>query len=251
MNAVQAQGETLPVAILAGGLATRLAPLTECIPKVLLQVAGQPFAAHQLELLRQHGLTRIVFCVGHLGEQVQAALGDGRRWGVNLSYVFDGPRQLGTGGAIRQALPLLGDGFFVLYGDAYLECDYQAIQRAFENSRKLGLMTVYRNEDQWDRSNVEYGSGRVIRYDKRHRTALMRHIDYGLGLFRSAAFEDYPTGQAFDLAHVYQQLLGSDELAAYEVRRRFHEIGSPEGLRETQEYLTRKVRTPDQRKALR
>src|SRR5512147_1658810 len=117
---------SLPVAILAGGLATRMRPLTERIPKSLLEVAGLPFAVHQIKLLRRHGLPRIVFCVGHLGEMLQAELGDGSQWGVSIDYSFDGPRLLGTGGALRQARSLLGDAFFVLYGDSYLECDYAA-----------------------------------------------------------------------------------------------------------------------------
>ena len=127
---------TLPVAVLAGGLATRLRPITERIPKSLVEVAGRPFAAHQVELLRSHGLADIVFLVGHLGEQVRDELGDGSRWGVRIRYVFDGPAPMGTGGALRHALGSLGDPFFVLYGDSYLECDYGAVQKAFEASGK-------------------------------------------------------------------------------------------------------------------
>ncbi|MBE3064858.1 MAG: NTP transferase domain-containing protein, partial [Spirochaetes bacterium] len=145
---------SLPVAILAGGLATRLWPITERIPKSLVEVAGRPFAVHQIELLRRHGLTDIVFLVGHLGEMVRDELGDGSRWGVRLQYVFDGPTLLGTGGAIRRALSRLGDPFFTIYGDSYLDCDYGAVERAFLESGRGGLMTVCRNDDQWDHSNV-------------------------------------------------------------------------------------------------
>ena len=179
---------SLPVVILAGGLATRLRPMMERLPKSLVDVAGQPFAVHQIELLRRHGLTDIAFLVGHLGEMVRDTLGDGTRWGVRLRYVFDGPRPLGTGGAIHRALPELADPFFVLYGDSYLECDYAAIDRAFLASGKRGLMTVYLNEDRLDRSNVLYADGRIVRYDKRRRTPEMRHIDYGLGALCKSAF---------------------------------------------------------------
>jgi NDP-sugar pyrophosphorylase family protein len=228
---------SLPVAILAGGLATRLRPISEKIPKSLVDVAGRPFAEHQIDLLRANGLTDLVFLVGHLGEMVQEALGDGSRFGVRIEYVFDGPKPLGTGGAIRRALPSLGDPFFVLYGDSYLECDYAAIERAFLVSGTSGLMTVCRNDDQWDRSNVLFEDGRIIRYDKRHPTADMHHIDYGLGAFRHAAFAGRAPDEAFDLASVFEDLLARKDLAGYNVPGRFYEIGSPSGLEETRRHL--------------
>jgi N-acetyl-alpha-D-muramate 1-phosphate uridylyltransferase len=232
---------SLPVAILAGGLATRLRPLTERIPKSLVEVAGKPFAVHQLELLRRQGLTWIVFCVGHLGEMLQAALGDGSPWGVHLSYAFDGARLLGTGGALRKALPLLGEAFFVLYGDSYLECDYVAVERTFWASGRLGLMSVYRNDDQWDRSNVLLYKNRILRYNKYDRTSDMRHIDYGLGVLRAKVFDVYPPDTVIDLATIYQDLVAQDQLAAFEVTQRFYEIGSPAGLAETEQHLADKV----------
>ena len=229
---------SLPIAILAGGMATRLGALTEQVPKVLLEVAGRSFAAHQLELLRRHGLERVVFCVGHLGEQVREALGDGTAWGMDLQYVFDGPRLLGTGGALRQALPLLGEAFLVMYGDSYLECDFAAVQRAFQASGKLGLMTVFENADHWDRSNVLFAGGRILRYDKHRPTPDMRHIDYGLGGLHAQVLDAYPAGVWLDLAAVYQALVARGQLAGYEVAQRFYEIGSPAGLEETRRYLS-------------
>jgi NDP-sugar pyrophosphorylase family protein len=228
---------SLPVAILAGGLATRLGPITETIPKSLVEVAGRPFAEHQVELLRAHGLTELVFLVGHLGEMLQRTLGDGSRLGVRIDYVFDGPKALGTGGAIRRALSSLRDPFFVLYGDSYLECDYGAIERAFLASGKSGLMTVCRNDNQWDRSNVLFEDGRIIRYDKREQSPGMAHIDYGLGAFRRAAFADRAPDEPFDLASVFQDLLAREDLAGYDVPGRFYEIGSPSGLAETRQHL--------------
>jgi len=231
---------SLPAAILAGGLATRLGPITERIPKSLVEVDGRPFAEHQIRLLRMHGVTDILFLVGHLGHMVQDAVGDGTRWGVHLRYGFDGPRPPGTGGAIRRALAQLGDAFFVLYGDSYLECDYAAIERAFVASARSGLMTVCPNDDQWDRSNVLFSDGRIVRYDKKHHTADMRHIDYGLGVFKAAAFAAYPEDEALDLATVYQDLLARNDLAAFEVPTRFYEIGSPSGLEETRAHIANK-----------
>ena len=231
---------SLPVAILAGGLATRLWPITERIPKSLVEVAGRPFAEHQLGLLREHDITDIVFLVGHLGEMVQDALGDGSRWGVRLRYVFDGSPPRGTGGAIRNALPELGSSFLVLYGDSFLECDYAAIERSFIESGKAGLMTVCRNENQWDRSNVLFAGGRITRYDKQIQTADMRHIDYGLGALHQSGFDGRGENDAFDLAAIYQELLAKGELAGFEVPDRFYEIGSPAGLEETRTHLIAK-----------
>lgn len=226
----------LPIAVLAGGLATRLGSITTRLPKSLVEVAGRPFAEHQIELLREHGLDDIVFLVGHLGDMIQDVLGDGSRWGVRLRYVFDGPARRGTGGAVRQALEFLGDSFFVLYGDSYLECDYQQIATEFSRSGRGGLMTVCRNDNQWDRSNVRFEGGRILEYDKSRRSSEMHHIDYGLGAFRRHAFAGaWP--EAFDLADVYQQLLNRGDLAGVEVPSRFFEIGSVDGLQDTRVHL--------------
>jgi NDP-sugar pyrophosphorylase family protein len=230
-----------PVAILAGGLATRLRPLTEKIPKSLVEVAGEPFIAHQLRLLKSAGADRVVICTGFLGEQVEAFVGDGSRFGLKVSYSPDGPKLLGTAGALRQALPLLDDCFFVVYGDSYLPCDYAAVQRAFVESGKDGLMTVFRNEGRWDTSNVEFDGTRIVAYSKTNRTPRMAFIDYGLGAFRRSMMESLPAGEPIDLAKVYEGLLAWDRLAAYEVTQRFYEVGSHEGIRELSEYLGKGV----------
>jgi len=230
---------SLPLAILAGGLATRLRPLTEKIPKSLVEVAGKPFIVWQIELLRRNGVAHLVLCLGYLGGQVQAELGDGSRWGMQVDYIFDGPRLLGTGGALRRALPRLGEAFFVLYGDSYLDCDYAAVESAFRASGKLGLMTVFRNANLWDRSNVIFENGRIQCYDKKNLVPEMKHIDYGLGVLQASALERYPADRMLDLATVYQDLLAHDQLAGYEVSQRFYEIGSPAGLQETRDYILR------------
>jgi NDP-sugar pyrophosphorylase family protein len=230
----------IPVAILAGGLATRLRPITEKIPKSLVLVAGKPFLAHQLELLRLRGIRRAVLCVGYLGEMIQHDFGDGKAFGVQLDYSFDGDKLLGTGGAIKRALPLLGDEFFVLYGDSYLPVDYAPIAESFHQSRKLGLMTVYRNEGKYDTSNVVFADGEIKVYDKKAKLPEMRHIDYGLSLFKSSVFGSYPASQPFDLAEVMGKLVREKQLAGYEVRERFYEIGSPAGLAELEALLTRR-----------
>lgn len=234
---------SLPVAILAGGLATRLRPFTETIPKALVEVAGRPFAEHQLDWLREQGIHRVVFCVAYLGEMIREALGDGARWDLQIDYVFDGEALLGTGGALKRALPVLGDEFFVLYGDSLLTSPLAPIEQAFRSGGRAGLMTVFRNDDRWDRSNVRFEGGTLLRYDKTLRSADMRHIDYGLGVLTARALARVPAGQPFDLAAVYQGLLAEGELLGVEVAERFYEIGSPEGLDETRAFLASRTGT--------
>lgn len=227
----------LPVAILAGGLATRMLPLTESMPKSLLLVNGEPFIAHQLRLLRTQGITEAVLCTGFLGEQIVSYVGEGRAFGVNVQYSDDGEKALGTAGAIRQALPLLGTSFFVLYGDSYLMCNFSAVEMAFLDSKKMGLMTLYANRGLYDRSNVEFADGTIRKYDKKVATPEMQHIDYGLGVFMAEAFEGYEEGAPLDLECVYQDLLTKGQLGAFEVHERFYEIGSFSGLHELGELL--------------
>jgi NDP-sugar pyrophosphorylase family protein len=222
----------LPVAILAGGMATRLRPITEKIPKLLVEIAGEPFFSHQIRLLKAAGLTRLVLCVGYLGEKIVELYGDGAKWGVHIDYVFDGPKLLGTGGALIKALPRLGDAFFVLYGDSYLPVDYRAVGDFFLRSGRLGLMTVYENHGRYDSSNVWFEAGEIKVYDKKNKLPTMHHIDYGLGVFRSAAFAGFPPDTVVDLAEVQKSLLARGQLAGFEIKERFYEIGSHEGLKE-------------------
>src|SRR5271165_5379585 len=158
---------SLPVVILAGGLATRLRPLTEKIPKALVEVAGRPFLEHQVELLKRNAIAEVILCVGYHGEMMKEQYGDGGALGVRVRYSFDGPKLLGTGGAIKKASRLLPDAFFVLYGDSYLTVEYQAVAAAFHEAGKPALMTVYANSDAWDTSNVWFDNGRIRLYSKR------------------------------------------------------------------------------------
>jgi N-acetyl-alpha-D-muramate 1-phosphate uridylyltransferase len=227
----------LPVAILAGGLATRLGPLTQKVPKALLPVAGRPFIHWQLTLLAQQGVTEVVLCVGHLGEQIEATVGDGSGFGMTVRYSCDGAVLLGTGGALKHALPLLGEAFFVLYGDSYLRCSFTAVQAAYEASAAAGLMTVFCNENRWETSNVLFRDGRVVQYDKRSPRPDMRHVDYGLSILSTQALQRGAATCAFDLADVYHELAMQGELAALAVNERFYEIGSLGGIKATERYL--------------
>jgi NDP-sugar pyrophosphorylase family protein len=226
-----------PLALLAGGMATRLGDLTRRVPKSMLEVAGEPFIAHQLRLMAREGVTRAVLCVGHLSDQIADFVGDGRAFGLDVIYRIDGPVLLGTGGALRTALPDLGPEFLVMYGDSWLDVAFAPIVEAFRASRMPALMTVFRNSGQWDRSNVLYENERIVRYTKTNLTPDMRHIDWGLGVLRSEVLAGRPAATKFDLAEVYEALVADHRLAGYEVSRRFYEIGSAEGLRETDALL--------------
>ena len=237
--------EKIPVAILAGGLATRLRPITEKIPKSLVPVAGRPFLAHQLEMLHARGIRHVVLCIGFLGEMIQREFGN-EAFGIKLDYSFDGEKLLGTGGAIKRALPKLGAEFFILYGDSYLPIEYAPIAESFHRSGKLGLMTVYHNEGKYDTSNVVFRSGEIVVYDKKAKLPEMRHIDYGLSMFKSSVFDVYAADQVFDLAEVMGKLVREKQLAGYEVPERFYEMGSPAGLAELENLLAPKKMTNDE-----
>jgi NDP-sugar pyrophosphorylase family protein len=226
-----------PLALLAGGLATRMRPLTERVPKALLEVAGEPFIAHQLRLLQREGIRRVVLCVGYQGEAIEAFIGDGGRFGLEVLYSSDGPTLLGTGGSLRKVLPLLGPEIMVMYGDSWLDIPYGPVVAAFRAGGKPALMTVFRNDGRWDKSNVWFENGRLVAYDKARKLPQMHHIDWGLGVIRAQALQPYPTDVPFDLADVYTSLARAGELAGFEVGTRFYEIGSPEGLAETEALL--------------
>ena len=229
-----------PVAILAGGLATRLRPITEKIPKALIEVAGRQFICRQLDYLRGQGILRVVLCTGFLGEQIEAAVGDGSAFGLDVCYSPDGPTLLGTGGTLKRALPLLGGRFFVLYGDSFLPCDFHDVQQAFVSGGRPALMTVLLNGNRWDKSNVLFHDGQIIEYNKHAPRPEMEYIDYGLGILTAEVLSAYPAGRTFDLAEVYHQLSLAGKLAGHEVHERFYEIGSHEGLKEAEMYFSKK-----------
>ncbi|HEX4123618.1 MAG TPA: nucleotidyltransferase family protein [Tepidisphaeraceae bacterium] len=231
----------VPAAILCGGLATRLGPITQTIPKAMLEIAGRPFIDHQLDLLRRNGFSRVVLCLGHLGEQIVAHLGDGGGFGLRIDYSHDGENLIGTGGALRRAADQLGEMFWVLYGDSYMDIDYAEVLADFVGwPADLAMMTVLRNDDRWDRSNAIFEAGRVMRYDKRRRSPAMRFIDYGVGLLRREALLRIEPDRSSDLAGLYSALAAEGRLAGHEVFTRFYEIGTPQSLEETRAYLVAK-----------
>jgi NDP-sugar pyrophosphorylase family protein len=226
-----------PIAVLAGGLATRMRPLTERLPKALLEVAGEPFIAHQLRLFAREGITEVKLLVGHCWEQLAVFIGDGSRFGLKVDYIVDGPTLLGTGGAIRHALDRLGREFLVTYGDSWLDAPYAPVVEAFRAGRRPALMCVFRNDNHWDASNVHFEDGAIRYYSKNSRCPEMHHIDWGLSVLRASVVATRSMEKRWDLAELYEELSKSGRLAGYEMARRFYEIGSFEGLAETNRLL--------------
>jgi N-acetyl-alpha-D-muramate 1-phosphate uridylyltransferase len=226
----------IPVAILAGGLATRLGDITKKIPKSLVNVAGNPILFYQLELLRAEGIRKVVLCIGHLGEMIQQSFGS--VWNdIQLEYSFDGEMLLGTGGSIKNAIPKLGDEFFILNGDTYLPVNYSEILRMFNSCQRSGLVTVYKSDPTFNLNNIIFKNGEVIVYDKYLKSPEMEYVDSGLCLFKSSVFEKYPSNYKFDLSKVFSDLLEEKELFGYQIYQKFYDMGSPRGLSELESLL--------------
>lgn len=230
-----------PVIILAGGLATRLRPITETIPKALILIHNEPFIYHQLRLLKRQGIRQVILCVGYLGDMIEQLVGNGHSFGLDVKYVYDGPQLLGTAGAIKQALHLVEELFFVLYGDSYLPCNYMFIQQQFLVSKKQALMTVFHNQNKWDKSNVEYKEGLIVNYDKQNPCERMQHIDYGLGMYYRQVFDTIQPEKAYDLSFIQKNLVISNQLAGLEITERFYEIGSFEGINELEVHIKNRL----------
>jgi NDP-sugar pyrophosphorylase family protein len=230
----------MQVVILAGGLGTRMRPISETVPKSLLPIHQHPFAFYQLDLLRRNGVKKVVYSIGFLGEQIESLLGTGKQWGVEIAYCREGKDLKGTGGALRLAYDaeLLEPVFGVLYGDSYLPIEYQRPWEYFHNRPELALMTVYKNLGQFDTSNARFEKGNLF-YDKQAglRGEKFDYIDYGFSIFKKEAIQRIPPNEKFDLAQLFHSLSCEKKLAGYEVSERFYEIGSPTGLKELESFL--------------
>jgi MurNAc alpha-1-phosphate uridylyltransferase len=227
----------MQAAILAGGLATRLRPLSETIPKSLILIQGKPFLEYQLEFLKKGGITDIVLCVGYLKEQIESYFGNGSRFGVNIRYSKEEGQLLGTAGALKNAVNLLDDVFFVMYGDSYLFLDFQEVWKFFQQFDKSGLMVIYKNENLYDTSNVSVNGNLVKRYSKTEQTSDMVYIDYGISLLRKKVLESVPKNDYYSLEALFSLLAEQKDLLAFPVKQRFYEIGSKKGLAEFQDYV--------------
>ena len=227
---------TLPVAILAGGLGTRLGKKALNKAKVLIDVAGKPFISRQLNYLSDQGIKDIVICVGHLGNQIKNYIGNGSKYNLNVSYSDDSDQLLGTGGSVKKACQILGEHFFILYGDSFLPVNFSLIEKAYFQEKKPALMTVLKNKGRWDKSNA-YFKDKCVKYNKKKPQKNMDYIDYGLTIVRNSIFSDFPSNEVFDLADVFENLSNKSLLAGFEIYDRFYEIGSINGLNDTIEFF--------------
>jgi N-acetyl-alpha-D-muramate 1-phosphate uridylyltransferase len=228
--------------ILAGGVGSRMRPLTNVIPKALVQVANEPFIDLQLRWLRNEGVSDVVLAIGYRGALLRTHVGDGSRCGLSVRYVNEGGRRLGTGGSVRLAVDegAVGDAFFVLYGDAYLRVDFSAVEAAWRSSNLPGMMTVLRNDNRWGPSNARYSGGMVTLYDKTLIEGKVHWVDYGLLVLTAAAVKRrIARDTAVDLGDALGAMSLDHELAGFPVRRRFYEVGSPDGVRQLERYLRR------------
>jgi NDP-sugar pyrophosphorylase family protein len=226
----------ITVLILCGGLATRLHPITKNIPKSLVSINNKPMLQHQLDMLQKQDVRHVVLCVGHLGEMIKNVFGNKYK-NILIEYSFDGPTPLGTGGSIKKSLSKLSRIFFVLYGDSYLPVEYQPILSYYNKINKDGLMTVFKNDNLYDTSNVIFKENQIICYDKNNKNPNMNYIDYGLSIFNTSVLNKYDDNNPFDLSKIMVNLVFNKQLAGYEVFDRFYEIGSINGLKELESYL--------------
>lgn len=225
----------MQAAILTGGLATRLGDLARNQPKSMLKIQGKTFLEYQLELLKRAGIKNIILCIGHMGEQIERHFGNGRNYGVNIEYSLE-DKLLGTAGALKKAEALLNEVFFTMYGDSYLFLDFPAAIRYFKSQNKLALMTVYKNYDQYARSNTVVEGKLVRKFSKKERTEGMVYIEYGANIFNKEALRMIPENQFYSLDDLFPRLVEMGELLAFEVKERFYEIGSAQGVKEFEEY---------------
>lgn len=225
------------VVILAGGLATRLRPYTKKIPKALINIGGKPFIFWQLELLKNQGCKNLLICCGYLGQKIHKAVGDGGNLGINITYSFDGPKLLGTGGAIKKALKLLPDHFMVMYGDTILNVNFKKVEDDFNLSKNKNLIVILKNNNKWAPSNIHFENNKIIKYSNENQSNL-NYIDYGLSVFSKKTFENIKENE-FNLDIVLKHLIEKDALSAYKVSKRFYEINTIEGVKKTEKYLIR------------
>ncbi len=227
---------TLPVAILAGGLGTRLGKKNVNKAKVLIDVAGKPFISRQLNYLSDQGIKDIVICVGHLGDQIKDYIGNGSKYNLKVFYSEDGDQLLGTGGSVKKACQILGENFFILYGDSFLPIDFSIVEKAYFQEKKPALMTVLKNQGHWDKSNA-YFKDKCVKYNKKNPPQKVNYIDYGLNVVNNSIFYNFSPNKAFDLADVFEDLSNKGLLAGFEIYDRFYEIGSINGLNDTVEFF--------------
>lgn len=235
------------VVVLMGGLGTRLG--LKDIPKAMADINGYPFFDYQLKLLKRWRFHKFLFLVGYQAEYIENYYGDGSKWQVNIQYSYDGKKQLGTGGALRNAADKLEEDFLLIYGDSFMDVDYQEVVYRYyleKSEGNLALMTILENENLYDKSNVIYQNGKIKLYDKINFSNEMRYIDYGISMLSKDILNN--ERESFDLAEIMTSLSKIGKISGQVVTKRFYEIGSPASMQEFCEYAEK--RFTNKRKAV-
>lgn len=230
----------IQVVVLMGGLGTRLKEFTKECPKSLVNVNGKPFFEYSLDLMIKAGFKKFLFLIGYKAEMIEDYFGDGSRYGIKIDYCYDGKELLGTGGAVRRALDLIEEDFLLMYGDSFMDINYEeCVYRYFKGkeSGRRAIMTVLKNNNMFDKSNVIMKDGKIVLYDKVNMTPEMEYIDYGVCMYERSLFEPYEKGEKFDLAKIQNELSIEGKMEACEVTKRFYEIGNPDSLKEFTDYI--------------
>jgi NDP-sugar pyrophosphorylase family protein len=229
------------VVILAGGLGTRLRPLTEKVPKVLAPVLGRPFLGFQLEYLRRAGFRKVLLLIAYLGEQIEQCCGDGRAWGLRIDYARE-PSPMGTGGALKLAEECLEDPFVLLNGDTFLPLDFSRLLTSFFAVPCSGMMTIYVDGPDAPPHNVRVGpDGFIHAYDKRNPEGL-NGVDAGVSVYRREVLATAPAGRPFSFEEeLLPHLIARRGLRGFLTRERFYDMGTPENLRKTEAFLRKEL----------
>ena len=217
--------------ILAGGLATRLRPLTEKIPKPLVPINGRPFIHHQLKLLKSYGIANILILTGYLGKQIEDYLGDGSKLGLGINYSYE-ENPLGTGGSLKNAETMLKEAFLIVNGDTYLNLDYKELIDYFYKRDKIGVMTVYSDSEKIAPNNVKIDETNLVMGYNKKDDATMDCVDSGVMVFKKKIINFIEPGRKISLEEdIFSRLIENKELVAYPVKQRFYDIGTFEGLK--------------------
>jgi NDP-sugar pyrophosphorylase family protein len=223
--------------ILCGGLATRLGDIAKDTPKSMVKIEGKPFLEYQIDFLRRNSIKDIILCVGHLSETIENYFKDGKDFGVNITYSHDGDTQLGPIGAVKNANPLLEDIFFILYGDSFLTVNFKDVHSFFLKNNKLGLMCVFKNYNQYDKSNIAVKENLVTRYNESSNSKDMVYIDYGTSILKKESLDRLQRDKYISTGEFFIDLIKDHELLAYEVKERFYHIGNPDALEEFRVFI--------------
>lgn len=223
--------------IVAGGLGTRLRPITYEVPKSMVRVNGKPFLEHQIQRLESGGIKTLLLCIGYLGEQIREYFGDGSRFGVNIKYSVE-EKPLGTGGALKNAEKELEKEFILLNGDTVTQVDYKKLMEIHKSSGKTGLVLLYDNSERIAANNISLGKdGLVTAYSKKSSIG-MTHVDAGVYVFNKKVLSLIPKNRKVSLeAEIFPKLIKQKELLGCKTKQRFYDMGTPERLKKMEEIL--------------